>query len=133
MLRCCAEGLEAGAQAQAGVPAADVASYQAQIDELSALVKFYEKKMATLAEQHIIPAQEGIAGGTSACCLHASVFAVLGAYVLLLMTERLEGWEGALWQDCSPCINMALASALALRTVRGQLYNRSWIMVHVKM
>lgn len=55
-----AEGAAGGG---GGAPDTEVASYQAQIDELQALVKFYEKKIATLAEQHIIPAQEGIAGG----------------------------------------------------------------------
>jgi hypothetical protein len=69
-----------------GQPDPQVLALQSQVDELAGLVSFYEKKvcvcscasaveaqhghctpmclqMSTLAEQHIIPAQAGVAGG----------------------------------------------------------------------
>ena len=45
--------------AAADGPQAVVDTFQDQITELQNLVKFYEKKLAGLAEQHIIPAHEG--------------------------------------------------------------------------
>ncbi len=67
---CTASAAAAGgfAQPRAGAgageaedPAAE--ALRAQVSELQGLVNFYERKMATLAEQHLIPAVEGNSQG----------------------------------------------------------------------
>lgn len=54
----------------------ELAACQAQVNELQALVKFYEKKLNTLASEHVIPAQEGIPGGR--CGWAATMAAFVG-------------------------------------------------------